>query len=92
MLPAVAGFGADRLVGGRIAQVAGGIQFIVLAGYFFLAAVAILFKPYQGRVGVFLGSKSAQSVSAGFCTLLAALAVFAISRAFPFIFQAGISG
>ena len=91
MLPAVAGFGADRLVGGRIAQVAGGIQFIVLVGYFFLAAVAILFKPYQGRVGVFLGSTSVQWFLAGFCTVLGVLAVFAISRTFPFIFRAGIS-
>jgi hypothetical protein len=52
----LSGFGTDRFVGGRTAEVAGRVQFIFLVAYFFLMLNFYVFRPYHGRLGVFLRS------------------------------------
>jgi hypothetical protein len=54
LFSAAMGFGTDRLVGGRTAEVAGRVQFIFLVAYFLLTFIFLIFRPYQGRVGAFL--------------------------------------
>jgi hypothetical protein len=56
LFSAAVGFGTDRLVGGRTAEVAGRVQFIFLVMYFLLAFIFYIFRPYQGRVGTVLRS------------------------------------
>ena len=81
LLSAGIGFGADRLVGGRIAEIAGRVQFIFLVAYFFLSLNFFIFRPYQGRVGVILRSEPVRLLSALLGCLILAFAIFAIGFA-----------
>jgi peptidoglycan/LPS O-acetylase OafA/YrhL len=69
------GFGTDRLVGGRTAEVAGRVQFIFLVAYIYLMLIFYIFRPYQGRTGAFLRSVPMQYVAVlvGSATLVLAL-------------------
>lgn len=70
-----AGLGTDRFVGGRIAYVAGNVQFIFLVLYFFLTVVLLLFQPYRGRLASLVHSKTMRFLSATLCTIAAVIAV-----------------
>ena len=75
---AAIGFGTDRLVGGRTAEVAGRFQFIFLVAYFFLMLNFYIFRPYQGRVGTFLRSAPMQHIAVLVGSLILALALYMI--------------
>jgi len=78
LLSSAVGFGTDRLVGGRTAEVAGRVQFIILVGYFFLMLTFYIFRPYQGRIGAFLRSVPMQYCAVLVGSIILALALFMI--------------
>jgi low temperature requirement protein LtrA len=78
LLSAAVGFGVDRLVGGRAAEVAGRIQFIFLVAYFFLMLIFYIFRPYQGRAGAFPRSVPMQYFAVLVGSLILALALYLI--------------
>jgi hypothetical protein len=78
LLSSAVGFGTDRLVGGRIAEVAGRVQFIFLVAYFLLTFIFLIFRPYQGRIGTFLRTVPMQYLAVILCSVIFVLAVWMI--------------
>jgi hypothetical protein len=78
LLSSAVGFGADRLVGGRTAEVAGRVQFILLVGYFLLTFIFFIFRPYQGRFGTFLRSVPMQYLAVLLGSIILVLALWMI--------------
>jgi hypothetical protein len=75
LLSSAVGFGTDRLVGGRTAEVAGRVQFIFLVAYFLLTFIFFIFRPYRGRLGAFLRSVPMQYLAVLLGSVILALAV-----------------
>jgi hypothetical protein len=75
LLSSAVGFGTDRLVGGRTAEVAGRVQFIFLVAYFLLTFIFFIFRPYQGRVGAFLRTVPMQYLAVLLGSVILVLAV-----------------
>jgi len=78
LLSAAVGFGTDRFVGGRTAEVAGRVQFIFLVAYFFLMLNFYVFRPYQGRLGAFLRSPPMRYFAVLMGSIILAFALLAI--------------
>lgn len=78
LLASAVGFGTDRLVGGRTAEVAGRVQFIFLVAYFLLTFIFFIFRPYQGRVGAFLRTVPMRYLAVLLGSVILALAVWMI--------------
>jgi hypothetical protein len=78
LLSSAVGFGTDRLVGGRTAEVAGRVQFIFLVAYFLLMFIFIIFRPYQGRLGAFLRAVPMQYLAVLLSSVILVLAVWMI--------------
>jgi len=75
LLSSAVGLVTDRVVGGRTAEVAGRVQFIFLVGYFLLTLIFFIFRPYRGRVGIFLRSMPMQYVAVLLGSVVLVLAV-----------------
>lgn len=75
---AAIGIGTDRWVGGNVARLAGGAQFISVVIVLFAAAVIILFASYGSAVNAFLARRSLVFLRVAIANCLALFALFAI--------------
>ena len=81
LAPAVVGIGADRLIGGPVAQFAGRLQFIGLVSYFWCALTMILFMSYSQRVDGIMRAPALVALRVSIFVLYSALALFCIGFA-----------
>lgn len=75
---AALGIGTDRWVGGEIARLAGGAQFISVVIVLFAATVLILFASYGSTVNSFLARRPLIFLRVAIANCLALFALFAI--------------
>lgn len=81
LVPAAVGIGADRLIGGAVAQFAGRLQFVGMVSYLWCVLTMFLFMSYSQRVDGILRGSALVAFRVSIFVLYSAIALFCLGFA-----------